>query len=239
MDVKFKVTELFKLLDIEYRGFGFKLNSKTNTFYTTNSGVFWMVDYEFPDYIIYKPVLISKQRKIIEILNIVFPSSPAVVTQISQGYNLANEFGFGRDYIRLIDQDTGRDKGSSYKVSPKTRIDKIVEDHLHYMRIIGLPFLEALSGLQGVHDFINSKILEGNVDFFLSKERQKEIKKFISKREILSGLIASYLLNTTNREEIIHRIRIKYEDKGPVVRDMNEIILYFENMKQIASFNPN
>lgn len=212
-------------IEVFYTPFGFKLNPVNGVFYKSNFEVFWGIDRKTTEEIYFSPKLSVTNDKISELYKVIF-SKACLITSKLAGFRLANEFG-NHDYDYLNEQ--GIDKGTGYKVEPNTDIGLIVEHHAAYMKKVGFAFFEKMSTLEGIHDYINGRVLKGGEPEFTENMKQPQIARFFSKREVLSGTIAAYLISEPEIEKLLNRYRKMFEGNEYVLNDLEKVVDYFNN----------
>lgn len=103
---------------------------------------------------------------------------------------------------------------------------RMYDDHVQFMEQVGHAFLNRYSSLEGIHQFLNLKYLnefdpDGDIDHY------RKIKSFFGEREILSGLIAAYLINFEDIERLIYQYKLLYKHKN-MDEKLDKVVDYFK-----------
>lgn len=221
-------TELLKY----YEPKGFSLRKENGVFHKNGSEVHWGVTSEYSDYIFFQPSLVLKNKKISEVMEVLFPDLPAIVINKIQGRDLAREFGIS-DYDYLAHPRYDIDKGASYKVGIDTDLNQIVEDHSQYMEKVGFNFFRKVDTVEGIDSFINDRILNPSIEKLTSQLYSKELMMFFTNHEILSGLIVAHLTRNSKLDLLLDRYKIVFAKYPNVLSDLDLIRSYF-NKNQIV-----
>jgi hypothetical protein len=152
------------------------------------------------------------------VLNNLFPQAKNLTIYKVQGSELAQEIGLFEDY---------KEEEMFYKVESNDDFENIVTDHMMFMEKVGFNFFKNFNTLQGVNDFINCRVLNGDREFFESEDQKIALKKFFDKREVLSGVISAYLISNPEMDELLNRYRILFEGNDYILDDVKKIEDYF------------
>ncbi|GCC50454.1 hypothetical protein SanaruYs_06690 [Chryseotalea sanaruensis] len=201
-----------------YESKGFKLSKTNGVFKKDGFEVEWGVSAKNIDYIYFNPSLCVVEDIVQNTLQLVFEEKKFGLTICRlAGCRLAQEFGV-HEYDYLGDNEDDVDNGTTYKVDQESDLSKLVADHVNYMEKVGLPFFEKVNSLQGIYKYLS--------DLFFKNEK---VKKIIGKREVLSCVAASYLLNDSDIEKLLRRLEELYAGNTYLLDDMQKIKQYFEN----------
>jgi len=106
---------------------------------------------------------------------------------------------------------TGGGGGSYYySIEEDTDLAPILEDHKYFMEKVTFPLFEKMSTLDGIDNFINGRILEGDMEYFMSVKRQMFLTKVNKNRPAFSGLIAAKINNKPYYDELINRYKAMF-----------------------------
>lgn len=205
-----------------YDSKGFKLNKTNGVFMKNGFEVAWGVKAKYVDSIYFNPSFRVFNQEIKNVLELIWgPETDEIILSRLAGCTLAQDFGV-HDYDYLGDNEHNIDHGTTYRVDETTDLSKVVADHVNYMEKVGLLFFEKVSTLEGLHDFINGKILQATDDKF------DEIKRVYGKRDVLSGIAASYLLQSPDSEKLIENYLRLFEGNTFILDDVQKIKEYFQ-----------
>jgi hypothetical protein len=205
-----------------YDSKSFELNKINGVFNKNGCEVAWGVKAKNVDSIYFNPTLSVTSEDIKNVLEYIFgPEVDDITLSRLAGCRLAQEFGI-HEYDYLGDNEHNIDHGTTYRVDETTDLDKLVADHVNYMEKVGLPFFEKVSTLEGIHDFINDRILQATDDQF------EDIRRVYGKRDVLSGVTASYLLNKIKTESLIEKYYHLFEGSTYIFDDVQKIKEYFK-----------
>ncbi|MBK8503103.1 MAG: hypothetical protein IPL46_13345 [Saprospiraceae bacterium] len=231
--IKSEVIELrnkvLEKLEPFYKEHGFKLVRKLANFKNMDSVVMWGESSIHIDSLTFRPRFKVENRKIGSVLAAIFPNVIGISITIvrSQSIDLIKEVStenFESDF--LITQSDGS-KSYYYSVEMDSNLDPIIQDHVNFMIDFGFPFLDKLSSLKGINDYINCRVISGDRDYFGSEGRQFELKKYFDKREVLSGVVSAYLTKNPEIDERLERYRILFEGNDYILDDVEKIVQYF------------
>jgi len=217
--------KVLEALEPFYTSNGFKLNKSNGVFFKDDFEVFFGVTKKNIDAIYFNPELTILNREISSIHKLIFDKNCLVTSRLTSS-RLANDFE-NYDYDYLVEE--GIDQGIGYKVESEPNISSIVEHHTAYMVKVGFAFFQKMSTLKGIHDFINSRVLKGGDPEFMENLKQPQIARFFSKREVLSGTIAAYLVSEPEIEKLLNRYRKLFEGNGYILNDLEKVVAYFNN----------
>ena len=125
---------------------------------------------------------------------------------------------------------TGGGGGSYYySIEEDTDLAPILEDHKYFMEKVTFPLFDKMSTLDGIDNFYNGRILEGDMEYFMSVKRQMFLTKVNQKREVLSGLIASNLINNPNKQNLLLRYKTMWEGNTYILDDVDKLMAYLDN----------
>jgi hypothetical protein len=205
-----------------YDSKGFTINKTNGVFIKNGFEISWGVKAKNVDSIYFNPSFRIYNQKIKRVLELIFgPETDDITLSRLAGCTLAQEFGV-HEYDYLGDNEQNIDHGTTYRVDETTDLDKLVADHVNYMEKVGLPFFEKVSTLEGIHDFINGKIMQAADDQF------EDIKRVYGKRDVLSGVTVSYLLNKLDTESLIQKYIHLFEGSTYIFDDVQKIKEYFQ-----------
>jgi hypothetical protein len=212
-----------------YKDNGFTLIQKGATRFERNDLIVtWSPFSEYIDSIVFMPNFIVKNVNVLKIIKLIFPEVIGIELTIVrvQSLELTEEMAFEDYESKFIYKDIN---GSvySYRIEKDTPLEQIVEDHINFMTKVGLPFFEKVDSLEGINDFLNGRILKGDMDYFCSEERVKELQPFFSQREVLSGVTCAYLIKNPKIEELLNRYQIFFEGNNYVLEPMEKVVEYF------------
>jgi hypothetical protein len=225
------VSRLFLNLKEYYLNNGFTyIKTGANRFEKNELMVYLGPSAEHIDSLIFRPGFRVHNIKIGKVLKKLFPEQIGIEITIVrlQSLELCEELGI-KDYdSKYIYRDIN---GSvySYQVEKETNLDPIVADHINFLNLVGFPFFAKVDTLEGINDFLNNRILQGDLAYFQSEERIKELKLDFAQREVLSGVTTAYLLDSPHIEELLHRYRIFFAGNNYVLEPMEKVVDYFNN----------
>lgn len=222
-----------------YNQLGYKAEASLNRFTQNNYYVSFSIS-KYPGSISVRPEFIIENQEIKKILIEVFSTKQASLTYLRvQSMEFAFEFGIFDDkityslYNSVLPNDTNPNILSTgnyrYMIEEDTDLAPILEDHKYFMEKVTFPLFDKMSTLEGIDSFLNDRILEGDMDYFVSENRQLILKRLNQKREILSGIIAAKLINNPNFENLLKRIRTMWEGNNYILDDVDKLMLYFDN----------
>lgn len=217
--------KVLETLEPFYTSNGFKLNKSNGVFFKDSYEVFFGITKKNIDAIYFNPELTILNCEISSIHKLIFDKNCLVTSRLTSS-RLANDFG-NHDYDYLIEE--GIDQGIGYKVESESDINSIVEHHKVYMEKVGFVFFDKMSTLEGINNFINSRVLEGSELDFINNAQTPHIKDFFNKREVLSGTIAAYLVSEAEIEKLLSRYRKMFEGNEYVLSDLEKVVDYFNN----------
>jgi hypothetical protein len=223
------VNKLILKLEGYYLKYGFAYIKNGATRFEKNDLItFWGPSAENIDSLRFMPSFSVQIKQINSIIDKLFPDSRHTTIYRVQSLELCEELGI-KDYdSKYIYRDIN---GSvySYRVEKETNLDPIVADHINFMNKVGFPFFAKVDTLEGINDFLNNRILQGDLAYFQSEERIKELKLDFAQREVLSGVTTAYLLDSPHIEELLHRYRIFFAGNNYVLEPMEKVVDYFNN----------
>jgi len=183
---------------------------------------------EYIDSLVFRPGFRVHNINIGKVLKKLFPEQIGIEITMSrmQSPELITEMNisdFTSDYIYVSTH------GSSilYSIEKDTNLDPIVADHINFMNKVGLPFFTKVDSIEGINDFLNNRILKGDLAYFQSEERVKELKPYFAQREVLSGITSAFLLNSQFIEELLHRYRLFFSGNNYVLEPMEKVVEHF------------
>jgi len=209
---------LYNRLSDEYLNHSFKLIRSKGLFQRAEFAVHWGGPVVYSDSLNFQPRLSVNNKIIFDVLSIIFPHAKNLTIFKVQGCELAKEMGVPNEE---------KDEEVFYKVENSEDFKSVVDDHMGYMEKVGFKFFDKLASLEGVNDFINRRILEGDNDYFKSKNQQASLKKFFDKREVLSGVTSAYLTNSPKKNVLLERYRILFEGNDYILSDVQKIEDHF------------
>jgi hypothetical protein len=170
---------------------------------------------EYHNDIHFQITLVAIDKNICEIKKILFIDNPTSYILFKLQENIGD--------IEVFGYQTSVSGWSLYGVEDCKRI---YDDHVQFMEQVGHAFLNRYSSLEGIHQFLNLKYLnefdpDGDIDHY------RKIKSFFGEREILSGLIASYLINYEDIERLIYQYKLLYKHKNMDVL-LDKVVDYFK-----------
>ncbi|NQY08294.1 MAG: hypothetical protein HRT71_02095 [Flavobacteriales bacterium] len=208
----------------------FKLKKATSEFKKNGFSIFWGESSKGVDSIVFRPQIMLENKEISDVLSSVFPNSVVNDTIIRvQGLSFAEEFGFSNFESSFVNDHGADGKSYYYRVEIDTDIEPIVSDHIRFMELIGLPFIEKISSLEGVHEYINERLLSVDDASLKTEEKQQELKRFFSKTEVLSSVVTSYILKGRDTNLLLERIKFLFEGNDYVLDDVQKVEEYFAN----------
>ncbi|OQD43420.1 hypothetical protein BUL40_06205 [Croceivirga radicis] len=232
-EIKSKVTDA---LSDYYINQGFKLKKSTKEFLKGDFSVFWGESSKGVDSVVFRPSITLENKEISNIQSVIFPESLKNNTIVRVlDLDFAEEFGVGDFESPFVDNHGLDGKSYYYRVAIDTNVEPIVSDHIRFMESIGLPFIEKLSSLEGIHEYINERVLKVDDALLKIDEKQKELKKGYGKREVLSGVVVSYLLKRGDTNLLLKRIKLLFEGNDYVLNDVRKIEEYFKSQSSPTS----
>jgi hypothetical protein len=231
-DKKELTNAIVSKLEKHYNDNGFKwMKTGATRFEKNDQFVFWGAGQEFSTSLVFRPWFRVVNEEILTIIQEIFPSyigAPLASMTIVrvQSPELIEEMNF-EDYASNYIHKSAHGVSYFYSVEKDTPLEPIVEDHINFMNKVGLPFFEKVDSLEGINDFLNGRILKGDMDYFQSEERVKELQPFFSQREVLSGVTCAYLIKNLKIEELLNRYRIFFEGNNYVLEPMEKVVEYF------------
>lgn len=201
-----------------YSDYSFKLLKAKGLFQKGAFTVHWSAPTIYSDCLYFQPKFSVNNKDVFRVLNNLFPQAKNLTIYKVQGLGLAQEMGHSEENM---------EEEIFYKVEGFDDFKNIVNDHMMFMKKVGLNFFNRLSTLQGINDFINCRVLNGEIDFFVSENQQIALKKFFDKREVLSGVVSAYLIQNPRLAELLERYRILFEGNNYILDDVKEIEEYF------------
>lgn len=209
---------------------GFKLKKNLSKFIKNDFTIYWGETSKGMDSLVFRPSITLKNKEISNVQSIVFPESLKNNTIVRVlDLDFAKEFGVG-DFESPFVNDHGADgKSYYYRVEIDTDVEPIASDHIRFMDLIGLPFIEKLSSLEGIHEYINERVLKVDHASLKTDEKQKELKKGYGKREVLSGVVASHLLKREDTNLLLRKIKLLFEGNDYILNDLQKVEQYFES----------
>jgi len=227
------VSSLFLKLEQYYLNKGFTyIKTGANRFEKKELVVYLGPSAEYIDSLVFKPGFRVHNVNLGKVLKKLFPEQIGIEITISrmQSLELCEEIGIKDFDSKYIYRGLS---GSiySYRVEKDTNLYPIVEDHINFMNQVGMLFLEQVNSLEGINDFLNNRILKGDIVYFQSAERVNELKPYFSQREVLSGVTSAFLLKSPNIEELLHRYRLFFAGNSYVLEPMEKVVEYFQSQK--------
>jgi hypothetical protein len=209
---------LLKNLNERYSSYSFKLQKTKGSFQKGEFTVHWNNIVVYFNSLHFQPSLSVNNKDVLRVLNNLFPQAKNLTIYKVQGSELAQEIGLFEDY---------KEEEMFYKVESNDDFENIVTDHMMFMEKVGFNFFKNFNTLQGVNDFINCRVLNGDREFFESEDQKIALKKFFDKREVLSGVISAYLISNPEMDELLNRYRILFEGNDYILDDVKKIEDYF------------
>lgn len=217
-EVNKKFFEFIK--EFYYNQLGYKAEASLNRFTKNNYYVFFSIS-KYPGSISVRPEFIIENIEIKKIITEAFDFKESSLTYMrTQGMFMAFECGVFDDkityshYNSLMPDDTSPNILSTgnyrYMIEEDTDLTPILEDHKYFMENVTIPLFDKMSTLEGIDSFLNDRILEGDMDYFMSENRQMFLKRVNKNREAYSGLIASKINNKPYYDELINRYKAMY-----------------------------
>lgn len=211
-----------------YEENGYILKKVTSTFVNNGFFIEWGPTSKYYSSLVFRPWFRIETVEIKEILKNLFPNEFSFNTIIrTQSSEFANEMGIKDFDYSLFNYRDENGTSYYYDICIETDLQPIIDDHINFMEKVGFPFFEKMSTLEGIDDYINGRVLDGDKEYFQSEERQKEVKKFFDKREVLSGIIAAQLIKNPRLNELIERYKIMFERNNYILDDVNKVLEYF------------
>ena len=221
MSKKIILERYLKYFEPYYFSKGYARSKKISCFFINGFDVFMGPDAVHPGSITLRPKFNVTNIDIQNILEKVFPTEIGLCTYYRvQGMFFAFECDVYDDKItyssfnNIMPEYTKPDILSIgnyyYNIEEDTDLSPILEDHKYFMERVTFPLFDKMSTLEGIDDFLNDRILKGDMDFFMSENRQLVLKKLNQKREAFSGLIAAKLNNKPYYDELINRYKTMY-----------------------------
>lgn len=167
---------------------------------------------EYHDNINFQIPIIVMNNKISQIKELI-EVSPIVFMKLQEKVEKLDDFAYQAFYMAW----------TLYGVEDCKRM---YDDHVQFMEQVGHAFLNRYSSLEGIHQFLNLKYLnefdpDGDIDHY------RKIKSFFGEREILSGLIAAYLINFEDIERLIYQYKLLYKHKN-MDEKLDKVVDYFK-----------
>ncbi len=222
-----------------YLDLGYYKHKKISSYIKNEFEVFLGPDAVHPGSITLRPKFTITNDDIQTILEKVFPGELGLCTFYRvQSMDLAFECGIFDDkithspfnYFGSGSLFTGGGGGSYYySIEEDTDLEPILDDHKYFMEKVTFPLFDKMSNLEGIDHFLNGRILEGDMDYFMSEKRQMFLTKVNQKREILSGLIAAKLINSPYLNHLLLRYKTMWEGNNYILDDVETLMLYFNN----------
>lgn len=221
--------KLLDQLSSFYNSNGFKVVKGRAIYKRDDQLVFWGASSTHIDSLTFRPRLRVENKKIGDVLTSIFPNRVGVSITLTreQSCEMLREFNID-DFVSnyIITHDDGS-KSYYYNLEKNTPLEPVVADHINFMNIIGLPFFNMLNSIEGINDYINCKLLDGDREYFMLKDQQVHLKKFLDKREVLSGVTSAYLVDNPEIDELLYRYRILFEGNDYILDDVKKIEEYF------------
>lgn len=215
-----------------YLNHGYKLKRGLSKFIKNDFTIYWGETSKGIDSLVFRPSIRLENKEISNVLSVVFPESLKNNTIVRVlDLDFAKEFGFC-DFESPFVNDHGVDgKSYYYRVKIDTDVEPIVSDHIRFMELIGFPFIEKLSSLEGIHEYINERIFRVDDILLKSEEKQQELKKGYGKTEVLSGVVTAYILKEKDTELLLKRIKLLFEGNTYILDDVLKVEKYFNGNK--------
>jgi len=195
-------------------------SKKLSSFSNNGFEVFLGPDATHPGSITLRPKFVLINIEIQNILKEVFPSEIGLCTFYRvQDMDFAFECEVYDDKITHSPYNlfgtgsmfTGGGGGSYYySIEEDTDLAPILEDHKYFMEKVTFPLFDKMSTLEGIDNFYNGRILEGDMEYFMSVKRQMFLTKVNKNRDAFSGLIAAKINNKPYYDELINRYKAMY-----------------------------
>lgn len=194
--------------------------------------VFWGATAEYSTSLVFRPWFRVINEKLSEILKKLFPNQIGIEFTIVrvQSPELIEELEI-ENYISNYIHKSAHGVSYYYSIEKDTPLDPIVEDHINFMTNVGMPFLKKVNTLDGINEYINGRFLKGDLDYFGSEERKKELQPYFSQREVLSGITSAYLINNSDIDKLLNRYRIFFKGNNYVLEPMEKVVKYLEKIK--------
>lgn len=225
---------------------GFDLHEILFSYVKDDFVVSWGDIADFESWLTFNPYFEVFNKEIIEILNIVFKGEePSFISNRTQSTtNFAHEFGvydfddsqfnfcaegvcsYGYD-ICLEEEDAKVLEGLPilYNVEP------IVKDHIAFLEKVAFPYFEKLSTVKGINEYFNTRVLSLSEEDF----QDMNIVRSFQLEEVLSAIVAAYLVNDTNLEEIIFRYKKLYIVSEYYTKDINQLVDWINKNKDVKN----
>lgn len=228
-DKKNLTNKVLKQLYSFYDTNGFKVVKGRAIFKRDDQLVFLGASSTHIDSLTIRPRFRIENKIIGDVLTAIFPGQIGTKITLAreQSVEMLRELDvedFASNYI--ITHNDGS-KSYYYNIEKNTVLKPIVADHINFMEKVGLPFFDRLNSIEGISDYINCKLLDGDREYFRLNNQQEALKKFFDKREVLSGVVSAYLTNNSEIEELLERYEILFEGNNYILDDVMKINNYF------------
>ena len=174
------------------------------------------LEYELPYELRFKISLVKLNPSISRIKEIIFPEIPTgfVLLKLQEAVDNIEEFG----YLKKV---------RYWDITGVNDCDRIYTDHVNFMNNIGNEFLNRYSTLEGIHNNLNIKFIN-EFDPNGDMAHYQKGKSFFGDREMLSGLIAAYLVDYDDIDNLIHLYK-KLHSHINMHKLIDRVRDYFEN----------
>ncbi|HLO56846.1 MAG TPA: hypothetical protein VK169_21295 [Saprospiraceae bacterium] len=240
MSKKVILERYLKYFEPYYLSKGYARSKKVSSFFNDGCDVFLGPDAIHPGSISLRPKFKVTNIDIQNILEKVFPTEIGLCTYYRvQGMEFAFECDIYDDKItyssfnNIMPEYTKPDILSIgnyyYSIEEDTDLSPILEDHKYFMEKVTFPLFDKMSTTEGIDSYLNDRIMEGDMDYFMSENRQLILKKINQRREILSGIIAAKLVNNPYFDSLLLRIKTMWQGNNYILDDVDKLIFHFEN----------
>lgn len=190
-----KLGELFKEY---YPPDRYELNPAILNFSNKETKITIGLEYELPYELRFEISLVKLNPSISRIKKIIFPEIPTgyVLYKLQEAVDNIEEFG----YLKKV---------RYWDIAGVNDCDRIYTDHVNFMNNIGNEFLNRYSTLEGIHNNLNIKFIN-EFDPNGDMAHYQKGKSFFGDREMLSGLIAAYLVDYDDIDNLIHLYKKLY-----------------------------
>jgi hypothetical protein len=222
-----KLQLINKILDKLYPFYfnnGFTHTKGVTGYQRNEFDVMWGASSTYIDSLTFRPWFRLQNKLCSDVLKQLFPTVIGIELTLtrSQSLDLTEEMNLENYKSKFINSSS-----YYYSIEKDTPLEPIVEDHINFMNKVGLPFFEKVNSLEGINEFLNARILKGDMDYFCSAKRNRELKPFFAQREVLSGITSAYLINNPKIEELLNRYRLFFEGNNYVLEPMEKVVEYF------------
>lgn len=225
---------------------GFELNKKLFSYIKDGNKISWGERADFENWLTFSPRYRVDNKETLEILKKAFPKKVVYYTstRTQSTTNFAHELGvydfdnsqfnfcsegvcsYGYD-ICLEEEDAKVLEGLPilYNVEP------IVKDHIAFLEKVTFPYFEKLSTVKGINEYFNTRVLSLSEEDF----EDMNIVRSFQLEEVLSAIVAAYLVNDINLEEIIFRYKKLYIVSEYYTKDINQLVDWINENKDVKN----